>query len=374
MKNYLSYLVALILLIIAYSCDKEVAGIENNDNLSASSKGLVTLKSGVVVEKKGNDYIWEGDIVLSPIQLKNLDESGRLILEKPKYIGANTSVHPVYNISMTAGAGNTAVPRAISISPTPYNLWAMVRFTYDSNLNAQQRNRIKSALKEIESSTNVRFYNATGKPTKHPVYGFNYPYVDFYYIGNHDTSNSRIGRTGGKQKINLASFAFGPFIGNQVIIHEIGHALGLKHEQTRLDRDKYVTINTSNLTPSRLAQFRIPTTNYYQTGIYSYNSVMGYPSKTRSTSVVYDTNLPMYTKIGGGLIEQGSTFSSSDRNWVNRFYIPYIARSDTYSELAPVVYKPDNTVMTASERLALQKRLNNGNPTPPNCCRIPNNF
>jgi len=41
--------------------------------------------------------------------------------------------------------------------------------------------------------------------------------------------------------------------------------------------------------------------------------------------------------------------------------------------LAPTVYKSDNTVMTAQERSSLQAYLNNGNPNPPNCCRLTNN-
>jgi hypothetical protein len=55
-------------------------------------------------------------------------------------------------------------------------------------------------------------------------------------------------------------------------------------------------------------------------------------------------------------------------------YVPYISRSDVYRELATTVYKPDNTIMTAAERLQLQAELNNGNPNPPANGHIPNDF
>ena len=36
----------------------------------------------------------------------------------------------------------------------------------------------------------------------------------------------------------------------KIVLHELGHALGLIHEHQRPDRDDYVTINFSNLRPS----------------------------------------------------------------------------------------------------------------------------
>jgi hypothetical protein len=108
------------------------------------------------------------------------------------------------------------------------------------------------------------------------------------------------------------------------------------------------------------------------TGAYDFNSVMGYSSRTSSTSVVYNTNAVMYAKKDGTEVYQGSTQSDLDRAWLNYFYLPYIARTDVYAELAPTVYKSDNTIMTAQERSNLQAQLNNGNPNLPNCCRINN--
>jgi hypothetical protein len=367
----ITYLKTLPLLAVLFflSCSKDKVSNQSDNQ----KDGPITLKSGVVVEKKGADYFWEGDILLNKEQYKSLDAYGQLLPKKPDYVGAEKNVHPAYNVPFENTSGVRTIPRAFSIYPTSYNLWAMVRIIYGSNLTLAQKQKVYSALLEMQSNTNVRFYNATCEPLVDPTYGFTYPNIEFWSTGNVDVSNSNLGRVGGVQRINLADFAFNSW-DNSVIIHEICHALGLRHEHTRLDRNSYVTLNSSNLTSSGQAQFSIPSTNYYQTGTYDYTSIMGYSSFTSSTSIVNNTNLPMYTKTDGTYINQGSFLSNSDRSWINYFYIPYLARTDVYAELAPNVYKSDNTIMTATERLNLQAALNNGNSTPPNCCRLTNDL
>ena len=57
-----------------------------------------------------------------------------------------------------------------------------------------------------------------------------------------------IGRQGGKQQISL-----GRGCGYKgVAIHEMMHALGFYHEQSRLDRDNYITFNWNNINRSKL--------------------------------------------------------------------------------------------------------------------------
>ncbi|MCF0244268.1 MAG: hypothetical protein HUK06_05795 [Bacteroidaceae bacterium] len=360
--------------IVLTACSLDDSNLETEKEISvdpptySSPAEIITLKSGVVILRVGDKYYYEGDVLLSPEQINSLEETGSLYGEIPEEYAPYTSLNPVTNMPKDMQEG-----RCLGIYPTPYNLWAMVRFTYSSSITATKRIRIIEALEYIESLTNVRFYNATGEPTVDPTYGFDYPYIDFVAIGNEDTSSSYVGRIGGRQEISLADFAFYSW-NTGVIVHEICHALGMLHEQCRPDRDNYVTINTSNLTSVGLSQFSKRTTNYYYIGDYDFNSVMGYSSYTSSGSIVYNTSLPMYTKLDGSLIYQGSGLSFNDRRWINALYLPYIARSDVYAELDDVVYNGNNEILSPSERLEFQAQLNNGNPYPPAGGRIPNDF
>ena len=43
------------------------------------------------------------------------------------------------------------------------------------------------------------------------------------------------------------------FLGS--ILHEMLHAMGFSHEQNRVDRDQYITINTDNIRPGMYTRF-----------------------------------------------------------------------------------------------------------------------
>jgi len=328
------------------------------------TNGVVELQNGDLVEYHNGKVLYQGDIELSSWQYDNLKETGDIFANdtlKPAYQG---DVNPVTNLPTGTSTHNVGVNNRSL-------LWAMMRFTYDDNLSPYQRECIKAALLRIQSNTNVRFYNATGLPTHNDEYNIDYPYVNFKYKDD-DVSSSHVGVAGGKQDICLNDSAF--VYGNTYVIeHEICHALGMYHEQSRPDRDNYVTINTSNLTDRGKANF-VKAKNYTTRGSYDFSSVMGYGSFTTSTSMVNDTSKPMYTKKDGSYIDQGKCLSDGDRMWLNYYYLPYVARSDSYLELDSVVYSAYNVKLSEKERLKLQAKLNGGKSTPPAGGRIKNDF
>ena len=66
-----------------------------------------------------------------------------------------------------------------------------------------------------------------------------------------------------------------------IVIHELAHAQGILHEQSRPDRDNYVTINTANIISRYLGNFRKHSTGTVSGTRYDFGSVMHYGDKVR---------------------------------------------------------------------------------------------
>ena len=74
------------------------------------------------------------------------------------------------------------------------------------------------------------------------------------------------------------------FLQPGIVMHEIGHVLGLFHEQSRRDRDEYIKVVNSSIKPGYEAQFFIKhSQNHLDIDIpYDYGSIMHYSGKVKS--------------------------------------------------------------------------------------------
>lgn len=80
MKNVFDKIMFVLLSLILFSCSHDDAVM--NDHIvgtNESESEFLTLNSGVQVEKKGDNYIFGGDIILSDEQLDNLNETGSIV-------------------------------------------------------------------------------------------------------------------------------------------------------------------------------------------------------------------------------------------------------------------------------------------------------
>lgn len=60
------------------------------------------------------------------------------------------------------------------------------------------------------------------------------------------------------------------------IVHEIGHALGMLHEHTRIDRDQYIRVDEGNIQQDQMHNFELRGKQVDGNGKYDYDSIMHY--------------------------------------------------------------------------------------------------
>ena len=141
--------------------------------------------------------------------------------------------------------------------------------------------------------------------------------------------------TGGRGDVNTIGFpgsGFGQVGMNcntdcniATLLHEMGHIIGLYHEQTRTDRDSYVTVNYDNVTKgSWPGNFAIQMQNQQLLSAYDYASVMQYPSfvDTRNGAPVIET-IPAGIPLQGteGVPGAGNQdYSAGDKEAILRLY------------------------------------------------------
>lgn len=142
-----------------------------------------------------------------------------------------------------------------------------IPYTIHSHFSSSEKQKILRAMKSFHSKTCIRFVPRKGERN----------YIDVVSKGG---CYSSLGRTGGRQELSLAKRGC---VHHGIIQHEFIHALGFQHEQTRSDRDQYVTIVWANIKHGMKHNFQKSQTNNLGT-LYDYSSVMHYGRTAFSTN------------------------------------------------------------------------------------------
>jgi len=198
-----------------------------------------------------------------------------------------------------SGSPKQGVRDASVITGSRYRwLGGIVPYTIDVDLPNSQR--ILDALKFWNGITPIRLAPKSNQTN----------WVRFVRVAS-GSCGSYVGMIGGEQKIDVPDDCSAGSLA-----HEIGHAVGFWHTQSRQDRDSYVKVLYENLDKREFFNYEQAISDGEDVGPYDYGSLMHYSSTgfSRNGGPTIDT-IPPGIPIG-----QRDALSAADLNAVWRVY------------------------------------------------------
>lgn len=188
-----------------------------------------------------------------------------------------------------------------------------IPFTVEPGFTFAEETVIIAAMNHIAARTNVCFIRRTNQGS----------YLKFkkYTVAN-------LGFSGGSSFLGKCNFCTDgqeiklSAVSDAVVRHEICHALGLLHEQSREDRNRFVTIRMLNVLPGMEHNFNQSVFTSTDIGSYDFASIMHYFSTAFGKTVngVIQQTIVRNSDPSNRDFGRSDVLSAGDINSLNRMY------------------------------------------------------
>ncbi|MBN8554339.1 MAG: M12 family metallopeptidase [Deltaproteobacteria bacterium] len=170
------------------------------------------------------------------------------------------------------------------VEPAKLQFWNLpIPYAISKDLPSPQR--VEEAIRYFNEKTPVKFIPFKGETEA------------LIFMPAEENCRSYLGKTGTVQPVFLSKGC-----GRNEVLHELMHALGFIHEQSRSDRDNFIEILWDNINPKQIRQFQKLPDSLMQTlggSDFDFNSIMLYKIGTFAKN----SSLPTMKSKTSGLIE-----------------------------------------------------------------------